>query len=1215
MKIKLIQFKLMKLRLLILFLFCGVFNIALKAQTVTDPWKTLGSDTAPTYIVFDAYNNMYVSNRKNSTISKITPSGTVTEAWASLATNSNPAGMVIDAAGNLYTVNRAPSMTVSKITPSQDGTSASVIQTWASLGGDEAYTIAIDASGNLYVPYVYKNRVAKIVPSQSGTSGIINTSWATLVTGANPYSISFDAAGNLYTANSNNTISKITPSQDGASGTIIQAWASLASNSGPKFMVFDASENLYVTCWDNSTVSKITPSGNVTAAWATLGSNVWPVGIVCDASGNIFTANHNSSTISKITSDGTVTPSYVSLATNSYPYFLAFDATGNLYVTDMDKSRVSKISYLQTPLVPQVSITSKSSGVICEGTNVTFVAKASGISMPAYQWYKNGSVISSESNATFSTTTLNNNDQISASVSENGTSITSNTITVTLTANNTVSAASSTPTLCINTALTNITHTTTGATGIGTATGLPAGVTAAFASNTITISGTPTIAGSFNYSIPLTGGCSVNATGTITVNPLPALELTRQNSSTNGLNFDRASDYILVNNSDAFKINVGTVEAWIKASNANSSYCGIVAKPDAYSLFLHDNVLMIYDWGSGGIKTTGVNLGDNLWHHIAVSFNSGVNNGTFVYVDGVLKLTTKYTVLNQNSALVIGAGAITGGQGFTGNIDDVRIWNTARTQSQIQAVMNSELLGTELGLVAYYNFNQGIAGGTNTGISTLKDLTSNAKDGNLNGFALTGAVSNWVDGASNGATGSVMVNSTIQLNNATLGGVWSTSDASLATVSSSGLVTGKNAGTVIINYTVSNSNNCSANVATSITVNPLNTSSAASSTPSLCINTALNSITFTTSGATGIATATGLPDGVTAAFASNTITISGTPTVIGTFNYSIPLTGGFGTVNATGTITVNPTLTVNVTVSGDACINKTILTATAGLTSYAWYKDNVLISGATSNSYTPTTAGAYQVQVSNGSCTSTSSSTTIYTCGLTADGRMVPTTNSTTLVSVEGATNNGKGIDERGLIVSKPFSAPTSNVQVSTVLSTTGKVWMDRNLGASQVASSSTDVDSYGDLYQWGRGTDGHEKRVAGTTSTLSSTDVPGNANFIKSNGDWRSSKNDNLWQGVNGVNNPCPTGFRLPTSVEWTAEMTSWSNQNSVGALASPLKLPMGGNRRSSDALLRDVGTFGGYWSNTVSGTNALNLGFDASANMFPLYRGGGFSVRCIQH
>jgi hypothetical protein len=57
--------------------------------------------------------------------------------------------------------------------------------------------------------------------------------------------------------------------------------------------------------------------------------------------------------------------------------------------------------------------------------------------------------------------------------------------------------------LCISTVLTDITHATTGATGIGTATGLPAGVTAAFASNTITISGTPTVSGTFNYNSPL----------------------------------------------------------------------------------------------------------------------------------------------------------------------------------------------------------------------------------------------------------------------------------------------------------------------------------------------------------------------------------------------------------------------------------------------------------------------------------------------------------------------------------------------------------------------------------------------------------------------------------------------------------------------------------------------------------------------------------------
>ncbi|MDQ0476861.1 PA14 domain-containing protein [Chryseobacterium sp. MDT2-18] len=93
-----------------------------------------------------------------------------------------------------------------------------------------------------------------------------------------------------------------------------------------------------------------------------------------------------------------------------------------------------------------------------------------------------------------------------------------NTWTVTVTPTNTVSTAMLSPQVCLNSPLPVITHTTTGATGIGAITTLPAGVTAAWSANTITISGTPTASGIFNYSIPLTGGCgNMNAIGTITV--------------------------------------------------------------------------------------------------------------------------------------------------------------------------------------------------------------------------------------------------------------------------------------------------------------------------------------------------------------------------------------------------------------------------------------------------------------------------------------------------------------------------------------------------------------------------------------------------------------------------------------------------------------------------------------------------------------------------
>jgi uncharacterized protein (TIGR02145 family) len=85
----------------------------------------------------------------------------------------------------------------------------------------------------------------------------------------------------------------------------------------------------------------------------------------------------------------------------------------------------------------------------------------------------------------------------------------------------------------------------------------------------------------------------------------------------------------------------------------------------------------------------------------------------------------------------------------------------------------------------------------------------------------------------------------------------------------------------------------------------------------LDVNTALTAITHTTTGATGIGTPTGLPAGVTASWAANTITISGTPTVTGTFNYSIPLTGGVGCISATGTIMVNASVNCGAYVAAD----------------------------------------------------------------------------------------------------------------------------------------------------------------------------------------------------------------------------------------------------------------------------------------------------------
>jgi hypothetical protein len=208
------------------------------------------------------------------------------------------------------------------------------------------------------------------------------------------------------------------------------------------------------------------------------------------------------------------------------------------------------------------------------------------------------------------------------------------------------------------------------------------------------------------------------------------------------------------------------------------------------------------------------------------------------------------------------------------------------------------------------------------------------------------------------------------------------------------------------------------------------------------------------------------------------------------------------------------------------------------------------------------------------------------------------------------------------------FNYNGASVTYGTVTGANSTCWLDRNLGATQVATSSADYLAYGDLFQWGRGADGHQlitwtsattvTAVNGTTETLSSSDTPGNALFITNNTDpldWRSPKNDNLWQGVSGTNNPCPSGYRLPTKTELDAELSSWSTPNAAGAFASPLKLPLGVRRAKLDGSFPDPNLDGYYWSSTVSGTNSYFLNFNTGAGeVYPVVRAFGFSVRCIK-
>lgn len=148
--------------------------------------------------------------------------------------------------------------------------------------------------------------------------------------------------------------------------------------------------------------------------------------------------------------------------------------------------------------------------------------------------------------------------------------------------------------------------------------------------------------------------------------------------------FNGASQYVDISgNPSLFQISTGTISAWIKTPNASTSIRVVVAKNNAYGLFLMDNEFGIYDWGAGSWRGSGVTLNDNQWHHILCAFQGGVTNGTYCYIDGILRLTTTMSIAGQSFNVQIGTDTYSANH-FTGYIDDVRIYNRMLTADEVK---------------------------------------------------------------------------------------------------------------------------------------------------------------------------------------------------------------------------------------------------------------------------------------------------------------------------------------------------------------------------------------------------------------------------------------------------------------------------------------------------------------------------------------------------
>ncbi|MBL7795696.1 MAG: HYR domain-containing protein, partial [Saprospiraceae bacterium] len=303
----------------------------------------------------------------------------------------------------------------------------------------------------------------------------------------------------------------------------------------------------------------------------------------------------------------------------------------------------------------------------------------------------------------------------------------------------------------------------------------------------------PTITCAGPVSINTTSG---QCTGTTTLVPPTASD--NCISLGNALHFDGADDFVNIGNPAINGLSTLSFETWVKfgaltndallftkGGTSNEDVQFSLGGPN-YGGDINNLVVTIGENPGTGLafaRTTSSLMTAGTWYHVAFVFNgAGATNADRmkIYVNGnpqtltfsgTIPTTTPMTTVNA----LLGCRAL-GVRHMNGTLDEVRLWTSARSQTQIQGAMNTELVGNESGLLSYYKLNQGVAGGNNAGITTATATTG--ANGTLSGFALNGATSNWVQGTVPSSPITVTSNapSTYPIGNTTV--TWTATDAS-----------------------------------------------------------------------------------------------------------------------------------------------------------------------------------------------------------------------------------------------------------------------------------------------------------------------------------------------------------------------------------------------------------------------------------------------------
>jgi trimeric autotransporter adhesin len=364
---------------------------------------------SPAGVAVDSAGNLFIADNGNHRIRKVTPAGVITTVAgngtrgisgdggpAASAQLANPISIAVDSSDNLYIADKENSR-IRKVTP------AGVIVTIAGKG-DDGYSgdggpatsaqlanpqgVAVDSTGNLYLADTVNYRIRKVTPA-----GLITTVAGNGACGFGgdggpaisapvcfPTSVAVDFAGNLFIASPiDPRIRKVTPAgvittiagnqnhgDKGDGGPAVSAVL-----NGPNAVATDSAGNLYVTDFGNSRIRKITPAGLITSAAGVNRKGLFtgdggkaasvpltcPRGVAVDSAGNLYIADPYNHHIRKATPVGLMTiiagngirgfsgdgGKAVSAQLDN-PQGVAVDSTGNLYIADMGNHRIRKVT-------------------------------------------------------------------------------------------------------------------------------------------------------------------------------------------------------------------------------------------------------------------------------------------------------------------------------------------------------------------------------------------------------------------------------------------------------------------------------------------------------------------------------------------------------------------------------------------------------------------------------------------------------------------------------------------------------------------------------------------------------------------------------------------------------------------------------------------------------------------------------------------------------